>query len=151
MKKGAKPDVVELINKLQVELSIIGRKIDTLISKASSRPMETRPVQTMPAVSNTPPKQDNGFRNRVLYKAICADCKKECEVPFKPSGERPVYCKDCFAKRKRPQVQFNGSRPDNRSARPAVPVQPAHINKPEPVEKKKPAAKKKAVAKKKKK
>ncbi|MCK5451357.1 MAG: hypothetical protein KAI70_06295, partial [Candidatus Omnitrophica bacterium] len=25
---------------------------------------------------------------------------KECEVPFKPRDDRPVYCKDCFSKRK---------------------------------------------------
>lgn len=35
-----------------------------------------------------------------MHKANCADCKKECEVPFKPSGNRPVYCKTCFGKRK---------------------------------------------------
>jgi len=38
--------------------------------------------------------------SREMHKATCADCKKECEVPFKPSGDRPVYCKDCFSKRK---------------------------------------------------
>ena len=37
---------------------------------------------------------------REMHKAICEECKKECEVPFKPSGDRPVYCKDCFSKRK---------------------------------------------------
>ncbi len=37
---------------------------------------------------------------REMHKATCADCKKECEVPFKPSGDRPIYCKDCFSKRK---------------------------------------------------
>ena len=37
---------------------------------------------------------------REMHKAICADCKKECEVPFKPSGGRPIYCKECFSKRK---------------------------------------------------
>ena len=41
-----------------------------------------------------------GGRPREMFKATCADCKKECEVPFRPSGDRPVYCKDCFAKRK---------------------------------------------------
>jgi CxxC-x17-CxxC domain-containing protein len=41
-----------------------------------------------------------GDRPREMHKAVCADCKRECEVPFKPSGDRPVYCKDCFAKRK---------------------------------------------------
>lgn len=35
-----------------------------------------------------------------MHKAVCAGCKKDCEVPFKPSGDRPVYCKECFSKRK---------------------------------------------------
>ncbi len=39
-------------------------------------------------------------RERLLHKAVCADCQKDCEIPFKPSGERPVYCKECFSKRK---------------------------------------------------
>ncbi len=37
---------------------------------------------------------------REMHKATCAECKKECEVPFKPREDRPVYCKDCFKKRK---------------------------------------------------
>jgi CxxC-x17-CxxC domain-containing protein len=41
-----------------------------------------------------------GDRPRELHKVTCSECKRECEVPFKPSGDRPVYCKDCFAKRK---------------------------------------------------
>ena len=143
MKKEAKPDVMELINKLQNQIAIIDRKIDTLISKSSPRPFETRPVEARPS-----PKQENGFRERVLHKAVCADCKKACEVPFKPSGERPVYCKDCFSKRKS-RGPF-GARPDNRP-RAATPVQAPHIIKPEAVEKKKPVAKKKSVSKKKKK
>lgn len=32
------------------------------------------------------------------YQAVCSDCKKECEVPFRPTGDRPVYCKSCFDK-----------------------------------------------------
>lgn len=38
--------------------------------------------------------------SRSLYPATCADCGVRCEVPFKPTGERPTYCKECFAKRK---------------------------------------------------
>ncbi len=37
---------------------------------------------------------------REMHKAICAECKKECEVPFKPREDRPIYCKDCYSKRK---------------------------------------------------
>lgn len=31
-----------------------------------------------------------------MFTATCAACSKHCEVPFRPSGARPVYCKDCF-------------------------------------------------------
>lgn len=31
-----------------------------------------------------------------MFQATCATCSKPCEVPFRPTGERPVYCRDCF-------------------------------------------------------
>ena len=37
---------------------------------------------------------------REMSKAICADCNAECEVPFKPTEGKPVYCKDCYRKHK---------------------------------------------------
>ncbi len=48
------------------------------------------------------PFQDRQYDRgpREMYKAVCADCKKECEVPFKPREDRPVYCRDCFPKHK---------------------------------------------------
>ncbi len=42
-----------------------------------------------------------GGRPREMHKATCAECKQECDVPFKPSGDRPVYCRDCFSKRRK--------------------------------------------------
>ncbi len=45
-------------------------------------------------------RRDNNRAPRQMFKAVCADCKQETEVPFKPDGERPVYCRDCYAKRK---------------------------------------------------
>lgn len=36
-----------------------------------------------------------------MHKAVCAECQNECEVPFKPHEGRPVYCRDCYATKKR--------------------------------------------------
>lgn len=36
------------------------------------------------------------------FKAVCAECGVECEIPFKPSEGRPVKCNDCY-KKSRPQ------------------------------------------------
>jgi CxxC-x17-CxxC domain-containing protein len=41
-----------------------------------------------------------GFRGDreapMMHSAVCDRCGKDCEVPFKPTGEKPVYCRDCF-------------------------------------------------------
>lgn len=41
------------------------------------------------------------YDNRTMYKATCSDCGKECEVPFKPTEGRPVYCRECYRKHRR--------------------------------------------------
>jgi len=38
------------------------------------------------------------FGPREMHKAVCSDCGEECEVPFKPTEGRPVYCRDCYQK-----------------------------------------------------
>jgi CxxC-x17-CxxC domain-containing protein len=35
-----------------------------------------------------------------MFPAVCANCGTETMVPFKPSHDRPVYCRDCFESRK---------------------------------------------------
>ncbi len=32
----------------------------------------------------------------VMHSATCAECGKGCEVPFRPTGDKPVYCSECF-------------------------------------------------------
>ena len=36
--------------------------------------------------------------DRQMHPAICSSCGKDCRVPFKPSGAKPVFCSDCFEK-----------------------------------------------------
>ena len=31
-----------------------------------------------------------------LFDATCSHCGKACKVPFRPTGDKPVYCRDCF-------------------------------------------------------
>ncbi|MDH5690600.1 MAG: DNA-directed RNA polymerase [Candidatus Bathyarchaeota archaeon] len=38
---------------------------------------------------------------REMHSAVCSDCGNECQVPFKPDPSRPVYCRDCWSKRRR--------------------------------------------------
>ena len=41
---------------------------------------------------------DNRSSRPGMHQVICSDCGKECEVPFRPTGDRPVFCNSCFAK-----------------------------------------------------
>jgi len=51
---------------------------------------------------------DNFGGEREMHKATCADCGKECEIPFKPTEGRPVYCRDCYAKHRKPSFGGGG-------------------------------------------
>ena len=31
-----------------------------------------------------------------MHSVVCDKCGERCEVPFKPTGDKPVYCSDCF-------------------------------------------------------
>jgi len=43
---------------------------------------------------------------REMFPVTCAQCGKQTEVPFQPSGDRPVYCRDCYDRRR--QAGGNG-------------------------------------------
>ncbi len=40
------------------------------------------------------------FRDSQMHSAVCAECGKNCGVPFRPTGDKPVYCSYCFTKHK---------------------------------------------------
>lgn len=42
-----------------------------------------------------------GRPQREMFPAVCASCGVQTEVPFQPSGEKPVYCRDCFQSMRR--------------------------------------------------
>ena len=37
---------------------------------------------------------------RELFPVTCSNCGKDTEVPFRPRGDRPVYCSECFAQQR---------------------------------------------------
>ena len=36
---------------------------------------------------------------REMFTATCSSCGQEAQVPFQPSGDKPVYCSACFQQR----------------------------------------------------
>lgn len=56
-------------------------------------------------VSNRPPRRDYDRgrprfqeRERQMFDATCAKCGARFELPFRPTGDKPVYCRECFTK-----------------------------------------------------
>jgi len=31
-----------------------------------------------------------------MHDAVCDNCGKDCQVPFKPTSGKPIFCSDCF-------------------------------------------------------
>ena len=46
------------------------------------------------------PRQAGGQAAREMHDAECSECKRSVKLPFKPDPNRPVYCRECFEKRK---------------------------------------------------
>jgi CxxC-x17-CxxC domain-containing protein len=66
-----------------------------------------------------------GGRDRgpvTMHQAICDQCGKPCEVPFRPTSGKPVYCNACFGGKKEfgnnrggdrfPQKNYDSHKPD---------------------------------------
>ncbi|HEY8464610.1 MAG TPA: zinc-ribbon domain containing protein [Bacillota bacterium] len=63
----------------------------------ASKGFENEPSRC-PACRNARRQQRNNGtrRERQMYPAVCSECGVETMVPFQPTGEKPVYCRDCF-------------------------------------------------------
>jgi CxxC-x17-CxxC domain-containing protein len=50
------------------------------------------------ARSTEKPSFSRGKGNFELFDVTCDKCGKDCQVPFRPTGGKPIYCRDCFGK-----------------------------------------------------
>lgn len=37
--------------------------------------------------------------NQQMHQTTCSQCGNDCKVPFRPTGDKPVYCSKCFGER----------------------------------------------------
>ena len=44
-------------------------------------------------------RQRNGGHEREMFTVICAECGCETQVPFRPTEDRPVFCRECYQKK----------------------------------------------------
>lgn len=68
----------------------------------------------------------NGDRPE-MHKVICDECGKNCEVPFRPSSDKPVFCSFCFGKQNDDQSSDRGSRSSaDRNSKPSYNDKPSY-------------------------
>ncbi len=46
-------------------------------------------------------RSSGGYQQREMHDVTCAACGVQTQVPFRPSSDRPVYCRDCFSQNNR--------------------------------------------------
>ena len=76
--------------------------------EAEDKPVEAPEAQESKADNPAEDKAASGDaepagvdqQGRQLYNVKCSNCGKDTQVPFKPSGDRPVYCRDCYMQKK---------------------------------------------------
>lgn len=42
----------------------------------------------------------NSFEEKQMFQAKCDECGNNCEIPFRPTQGKPVYCSNCFGDKK---------------------------------------------------
>ncbi len=98
--------LVTAMTKLVERLEVLEKKTDSLTGRVGSLPHEIKqflanlhaPQKPSPSPAGISPH--GTLREKILYQAVCADCHKECKVPFRPKEGREVYCPECWAIRK---------------------------------------------------
>ena len=53
--------------------------------------------------------------SREMFDVTCSSCGQPAQVPFQPSGDKPVYCSNCFEKRRGNGDRSTGNRYGARS------------------------------------
>jgi len=41
-----------------------------------------------------------GFHAKQTFSAVCSECGNQCEVPFQPKADKPVFCQKCWSTHK---------------------------------------------------
>ena len=107
MKKRSqsKVDVSELVVQIQEQLAALDKKLEAFINKSLTDIAEALAAQKAAAAPRSvqPPSaliRPHEQARRPMFSVVCFQCGKDCEIPFKPAPGRPVYCPECFTKRK---------------------------------------------------
>lgn len=77
-------------------------------------------------------KPYNGERKQ-MHDATCSTCGADCKVPFRPSGDRPILCSQCFEQKNEGGFSGTERRFESRDRKPSFDRKaPMVHNRPDP-------------------
>ena len=79
----------------QQECASLGFRIDP--ERCPACRTERKAVESRPGIF---PRSRRGLDRVGTFSSTCAVCGREARLPFKPKGDRPVYCRECFDRRR---------------------------------------------------
>jgi len=92
--------------------------------RAARKREKSDSVDGMEVGAARPIRQEHG---RIWTEVACATCGKPAQVPFKPTGDKPVYCKECFA-----QAKNSHEIPSQDVSPQALPIRPSPLQEKPP-------------------
>jgi CxxC-x17-CxxC domain-containing protein len=101
IEEGVGDDLDDVLCDIGERLESIEKKLDMLLSQRQSSSAPSRefsPARREARDGFSRDRGDSFAPKRELTRVQCAKCGNACEVPFRPTGDRPVYCRDCFGK-----------------------------------------------------
>lgn len=145
-------DVGQTMLQIQEQLAALDQKLEAFINKslidiAQALAAQKTAIAPRPVSTQSAPIRHHEPHRRPMFAVVCFQCGKDCEIPFKPAPGRPVYCPECFAKRKANHAA--AVNPPNPPVAVQPPAPPVKEKKKVPLAQK-PATKKKTAAKRKK-
>jgi CxxC-x17-CxxC domain-containing protein len=82
------------------EFTFTGSEQDFFTQKGYNPPRRCKPCRDAAKAAKGQGgfgRESSGARPpREMHDVVCGRCGVQTQVPFKPTGDRPVYCRDCF-------------------------------------------------------
>ncbi|OGY46272.1 MAG: hypothetical protein A2663_00200 [Candidatus Buchananbacteria bacterium RIFCSPHIGHO2_01_FULL_46_12] len=98
--------------------------------KPFDRPAAPSLTPSRPPMSDRPAAAERPVRTSAKpgFKVNCYECGQQTEIPFKPDGLRPIYCKTCFQKIREGLLHGGGGKAELKEAKEVKPEEQKEIS-----------------------
>jgi len=81
-------------------------EIESSLSPRTKEQQEVKKNKDVPLEQKREINKERPASSRKEYETECSVCSAKIKVPFKPDGQRPVFCKECLKEYRRAQMKL---------------------------------------------